>query len=109
MTEARRCPRCGAGLPADAPEGLCPACLLEQGLPPPGEPPGVAEGPSTAAYGGTFAAPAPAELAARGQAEGAGQFHQVTDRGVAGAVALERLDHLLRHALVGHLVGGEHV
>jgi tRNA A-37 threonylcarbamoyl transferase component Bud32 len=23
-----RCPECGAGLPADAPEGLCPQCLL---------------------------------------------------------------------------------
>src|SRR5580704_16165683 len=32
MTEARRCPRCGAELPVDAPEGLCPHCLLQQGF-----------------------------------------------------------------------------
>jgi hypothetical protein len=26
---ARRCPECGAALPANAPEGLCPRCLLQ--------------------------------------------------------------------------------
>ncbi|HMO66227.1 MAG TPA: serine/threonine-protein kinase, partial [Verrucomicrobiota bacterium] len=29
------CPGCGARLPADAPEGLCPACLLARALEPP--------------------------------------------------------------------------
>jgi serine/threonine protein kinase len=33
MAEARRCPQCGAALAADAPEGLCPQCLLNVGLP----------------------------------------------------------------------------
>ncbi|HEV3261591.1 MAG TPA: serine/threonine-protein kinase [Gemmataceae bacterium] len=28
MIEAKLCPECGAGLPDDAPEGLCPHCLL---------------------------------------------------------------------------------
>ncbi len=28
----QRCPRCAAALATDAPEGLCPACLMEQGL-----------------------------------------------------------------------------
>jgi tRNA A-37 threonylcarbamoyl transferase component Bud32 len=28
----RKCPQCGAGLPPDAPEGLCPACLLQRGF-----------------------------------------------------------------------------
>ena len=28
----RLCPRCGAEIPADAPEGGCPGCLLENGL-----------------------------------------------------------------------------
>ncbi|HEX4707829.1 MAG TPA: hypothetical protein VH229_08870, partial [Candidatus Udaeobacter sp.] len=28
----RLCPRCGAEIPADAPEGGCPGCLLESGL-----------------------------------------------------------------------------
>jgi tRNA A-37 threonylcarbamoyl transferase component Bud32 len=29
---SRQCPQCGAALPADAPEGLCPACLLQRGF-----------------------------------------------------------------------------
>ena len=32
MADARRCPNCQAELPAGAPEGLCPKCLLGQGL-----------------------------------------------------------------------------
>src|SRR5436309_6683551 len=31
-TVARLCPRCGVEIPADAPEGGCPGCLLENGL-----------------------------------------------------------------------------
>src|SRR4029077_15572814 len=30
----RLCPKCGAEIPADAPEGGCPGCLLETGLDP---------------------------------------------------------------------------
>ncbi len=29
---ARKCPQCGATLQPDAPEGLCPACLLQRGF-----------------------------------------------------------------------------
>src|SRR5262245_46420998 len=32
MSEAIPCPRCGNTIPTDAPRGLCPGCLLEQGL-----------------------------------------------------------------------------
>ena len=33
MTSALRlCPKCGSEIPADAPEGGCPGCLLESGL-----------------------------------------------------------------------------
>jgi WD40 repeat protein/tRNA A-37 threonylcarbamoyl transferase component Bud32 len=32
MADRERCPRCGNELPANAPQGLCPVCLLEQGL-----------------------------------------------------------------------------
>ena len=33
MTSALRlCPKCGGKIPADAPEGGCPGCLLESGL-----------------------------------------------------------------------------
>src|SRR6185312_12032194 len=28
----RKCPKCGADLKSDAPEGLCPACLLQRGF-----------------------------------------------------------------------------
>ena len=33
MTEnTKKCPQCSASLPPDAPEGLCPACLLQNGF-----------------------------------------------------------------------------
>ena len=32
MRETRRCPECDAELPAEAPQGLCPRCLLAAGL-----------------------------------------------------------------------------
>ena len=32
MAERERCPSCGNELPSNAPQGLCPACLLRQGL-----------------------------------------------------------------------------
>ncbi|MGB0581724.1 MAG: protein kinase domain-containing protein, partial [Limisphaerales bacterium] len=32
MNETKKCPKCEAELPADAPEGLCPACLMENGV-----------------------------------------------------------------------------
>jgi serine/threonine protein kinase len=51
MSDENRCPQCGAALPANAPAGLCPACLLKQGAAadtvtdgsPPFHPPSVAE------------------------------------------------------------------
>lgn len=33
MANEKTCPECGAALPDDAPEGICPACLLKLGLP----------------------------------------------------------------------------
>src|ERR1043166_9394446 len=32
MADEKRCAQCGAVLAADAPQGLCPACLLKRGL-----------------------------------------------------------------------------
>jgi WD40 repeat protein/tRNA A-37 threonylcarbamoyl transferase component Bud32 len=29
MAQENHCPQCGAGMPADAPEGLCPKCLMK--------------------------------------------------------------------------------
>ena len=32
MADPKRCPRCDAELAADSPDGLCPACLLVEGM-----------------------------------------------------------------------------
>src|SRR5499426_2816219 len=32
ISALRLCPKCGSEIPADAPEGGCPGCLLESGL-----------------------------------------------------------------------------
>src|SRR5712671_7536842 len=32
MADEKRCGECGAVLPAESPQGLCPACLLKRGL-----------------------------------------------------------------------------
>src|SRR4051794_16862585 len=34
MTEPHPCPRCGLALPSDAPQGLCPACLMAAAMAP---------------------------------------------------------------------------
>ncbi len=59
-TRAGHCPACGAALPTDAPEGLCPRCLLQSGL---ANPSPVLSPRSTTPHPGTFVAPAPADLA----------------------------------------------
>ena len=45
MAEANQCPQCGAELPADAPQGVCPKCLLKLGL---GSQPDSVPGPQPA-------------------------------------------------------------
>ncbi len=52
MTEPQRCPNCGREMPAHAPQGLCPACLLgevlddqDESQSPPGEPKSTAGPP----------------------------------------------------------------
>lgn len=32
MADSKRCPQCGTDLPADAPEGICPKCLMNLGF-----------------------------------------------------------------------------
>jgi predicted Ser/Thr protein kinase len=67
--EQKQCPQCGAELPADAPEGLCPQCLMKKGLKT--EPvAGKGEGPDTQGIApaaterpGGFVPPEPAVLA----------------------------------------------
>jgi predicted Ser/Thr protein kinase len=65
MSELHVCPQCGSEIPANAPAGLCPKCLLKAGLesqPPVGPESGGA--PTSAAASG-FTPPSAAELAAR--------------------------------------------
>jgi serine/threonine protein kinase len=70
MAEIRHCPHCGAALPSDAPEGVCPQCFLGLGLgsrpesqPDPSA--AVRSGPPTTPYrpDAKFVAPEPAVLA----------------------------------------------
>ncbi len=58
MNEENRCPQCGAELAANAPRGLCPACLLKGGL---GTETGPWEGGGSGP--GDYQPPTPAELA----------------------------------------------
>lgn len=75
MAEENRCPQCGAELPASAPQGMCPQCIMKLGFPS-----GVAadgadatagrgDVPTGATSPAGFVAPQPAELA--------GQFPQL--------------------------------
>src|SRR5437764_11372902 len=58
MIATRICPQCRNELPADAPEGLCPRCLLQGAFT--GAPDAEREQPTTS--GETFTAPSLAEL-----------------------------------------------
>mgnify|MGYP000073683113 CR=1 FL=1 len=61
MNTSATCPKCGAGLPADAPAGLCPQCLLAAGLAESSQAAGVPTTDQPPA--GRFVPPTPAELA----------------------------------------------
>ncbi len=56
MTETKCCPQCQSEIPAGAPEGLCPKCLLQAGLDT------DAKTAAYAAAGSKFTPPAPSEL-----------------------------------------------
>jgi tRNA A-37 threonylcarbamoyl transferase component Bud32 len=61
-TAPASCPACGAALPADAPEGLCPQCLLKGVISSAHDAAKSAAAPATAPYAGP-AAPSVGELA----------------------------------------------
>src|SRR5579871_4436054 len=63
MTEALCCPHCGVGLDTDAPHGLCPSCLLEEGMKDPGSGPWSRELLEPTSYTVGFTPPEAADLA----------------------------------------------
>src|SRR5438132_6811392 len=63
MPEARACPECQTVLPDDAPQELCPKCLLQQALSGSDQNSPAGSGLHTAVFQGRFRPPAPAELA----------------------------------------------
>jgi tRNA A-37 threonylcarbamoyl transferase component Bud32 len=65
LTSPRQCPSCGAELPGDAPEGLCPRCLLKEAIQSPVSPAPRPIGEGTAPHQGSFSAPPLADLAGR--------------------------------------------
>ncbi len=68
MAEERHCSECGGKLPADAPQGLCPKCLMKAGLESDAEadktatPDDQSDVPTNATPPGRFVPPEPAEL-----------------------------------------------
>ncbi len=67
MSDSTKCPRCGSDLPANFPPGVCPTCLLQQGLSPNTYLSGNGSVGSSAASGRrrSWTPPTPAELAPR--------------------------------------------
>ncbi len=69
MAEERHCPQCGGELPADAPQDLCPQCLMKLGLPTDagadkaGPSKAASDIPTSATPPPGFTPPEPAELA----------------------------------------------
>ncbi len=69
MAEERQCSECGGKLPTDAPEGMCPQCLMKLGLPTgaatekTGPTDEASDVPTTGTPPSRFVPPEPAELA----------------------------------------------
>ncbi len=88
-----RCPTCSGELPVDAPQGLCPKCLMRLGLGTGAAPEATASLPATRAGTARFDPPRPAELALRFPEL---EVVELVGRGGMGAVYLARQPRLNR-------------
>jgi tRNA A-37 threonylcarbamoyl transferase component Bud32 len=85
MNESNTCPNCGAAIPADAPENVCPACALGRGL-----------GPEAAAMAADEATFRRAELDTLGAAFPQFELLEMLGRGGMGEVYKARQKKLNR-------------
>ena len=63
MTDPSRCPQCGAEVPGDAPQGLCPKCVLKAGFSTAGSSQMWSESAAASSVDDRFVPPTPEELA----------------------------------------------
>lgn len=107
MSQIAKCPQCESDLPSDAPAGLCPACLLQQGA---GDPTRLSEiSFSSESHQTQFRAPSPEEL---GELFPQFEILQLLGQGGMGAVYKARqikLDRIVALKIIAPELGRDPV